>query len=75
MEGNICILVLKQLAQDKEFLRDGKQVALTVNIDGLPIHKSSSREFWPILCTFDNCTPSIVALYFGRGKPSSVTEF
>jgi len=54
---------------------DSNNVALVVNVDGLPIHNSSSKEFWPILCSFSLCNPFTVALYFGRGKPHSVEEF
>jgi len=67
--------VLKELAHDASIISDSNDVALVVNVDGLPIYKSSSREFWPILCSFSMCTPFIVALYYGRGKPESVEEF
>jgi len=67
--------VLKELACNISALGDGNLIELVVNVDGLPIHRSSSREFWPILCSFGACTPFLVALYYGRGKPNSVSEF
>jgi len=67
--------VLKELARNATVHSDSNNVALVVNVDGLPIYKSSSKEFWPILCSFSMCNPFIVALYFGRGKPHSVEEF
>ena len=45
---------------------------LDFNIDGLPIHKSSKNEFWPILCMINNFShepPFIIALYYGNEKP------
>ncbi|KAB0790222.1 hypothetical protein PPYR_15445, partial [Photinus pyralis] len=45
---------------------------LNFNIDGLPLHKSTKQQFWPILCVVSNLadqSPFIVALYFGHKKP------
>lgn len=45
---------------------------LDFNIDGLPIHKSTKQNFWPILCKISNYPkepPFIVALYCGPSKP------
>jgi hypothetical protein len=67
--------ILNVLAQYSSLSRDCDSVSLLVNVDGLPIHKSSVKEFWPILCAFDKCTPFIVALYYGQGKPSDVNEY
>lgn len=50
-------------------------VNLLVNVDGLPLYKSSSLELWPIICSFDRCKPFIVALYCGVGKPSGVEAY
>lgn len=41
-------------------------------IDGLPLHKSTSTSFWPIICKIENiCTKPLftVALYCGPNKP------
>lgn len=46
-----------------------------INIDGIPLYKSSSTQFWPILCTVNHSQPLIVALYLGKHKPSSVDDF
>lgn len=48
------------------------ELNLIFNIDGLPIYKSSSLEFWPILCTVhgeQQVNPMVVAIYSGKGKP------
>lgn len=40
-------------------------------MDGLPIHKSSRYEFWPILATIHEIaiSPLIVAIFYGQSKP------
>ena len=54
-----------------------KEIELHVNIDGLPLFKSSSLSVWPILCSFSNSTqlrskPFPVALFCGLKKPSNL---
>lgn len=61
-------------------LHDDKEpLILQFNKDGLPLFKSSSREFWPILgkVVFKPriYKPFKVGLYFGKGKPNNVQEF
>ena len=50
-------------------------ISLVVNVDGLPLYKSSSIQCWPILCMFDQVTPFIVALFVGTKKPLNLNEF
>lgn len=53
-------------------------LTITVNVDGLPIHKSTTKSFWPILCILDqsiNNKPFIVALYLGDSKPNNSNDF
>lgn len=53
-------------------------LTLQFNFDGLPLFKSSSMEFWPILCLvkqFDGASPFVVGLYCGTKKPSSVADY
>jgi hypothetical protein len=48
-------------------------VELLINVDGIPVHKLSSKEFRLIQCI---CSyPFVIALYYGKGKPASVHEF
>ena len=60
------------------FPQDARSVQLQVNIDGLPLTKSSHSSFWPIL---GKCVSPIVSrvfvigLYFGNTKPASVQDF
>ena len=52
-------------------------IELIVNIDGVPLFKSSTVQFWPILCSFHKPTlqPFVVAIFCGNGKPNSVKEY
>lgn len=53
-------------------------ISLNINMDGLPIFKSSKKEFWPILCNvFENpCVrPFVIGIYFGIGKPKNLNTY
>jgi len=55
-----------------------KVLSVSLNIDGLPIHKSSPKGFWPILGILDQSRvkkPFVVALYYGEGKPTESNLF
>ncbi|GBM62034.1 hypothetical protein AVEN_103341-1, partial [Araneus ventricosus] len=55
-------------------------IELLINIDGLPLFKSSCNEFWPILGRVAN-VPSLksvifpIGIYCGPGKPKRCTEY
>jgi hypothetical protein len=53
------------------------KIRLKFNVDGLPLFKSSSTEFWPILCNITDSVskPFVVGLYCGKGKPVDVSDF
>lgn len=51
-------------------------LSMQLNIDGLPLHKSS-KNTWPIIgriCEIQNST-LLIGLFFGLGKPADVNEF
>ncbi|XP_055522641.1 uncharacterized protein LOC129716829 [Wyeomyia smithii] len=53
-------------------------ISVKVNIDGLPVYKSSKDEFWPILINIDEfpqVEPMIVGIYAGKQKPACVVNF
>ena len=53
-------------------------IAININIDGLPIHKSSKVEFWPILFNIHGMPsfkPMIIGIFCGEGKPKSANDF
>lgn len=53
-------------------------ISLNFNFDGLPIFKSSKKEFWPILCNISenpNIKPFVIGIYYGIGKPKNLTAY
>ncbi|KAK6191229.1 hypothetical protein SNE40_002965 [Patella caerulea] len=63
-------------SRNQNFVKNIKNIDLKINVDGLPLFKSTSDSLWPILAYFDkNISPFIVALYYGKEKPDSVTNF
>lgn len=53
-------------------------ISLNINMDGLPIYKSSREEFWPILFNIfemPNVAPMVAGIYSGKSKPSNVAGF
>ena len=53
----------------------GTTIRLIINIDGLPLYKSSSVGVWPILARFGDLHPFVVAIYCGEGKPTNVNDY
>lgn len=67
---------LQNILQKSDRLIDS--VSLQFNVDGLPISRSSSQQFWPILAhvtELPNTYPFPVGIYFGEDKPKSSNEF
>ena len=50
-------------------------ISLVVNVDGVPLYKSSSVQAWPLLCMFGKTSPFIVAVFVGNSKPSNLGDF
>ena len=89
--GNYCHIGLEkgicnQLSRDGVVGVKGGSctVSLQINIDGLPLYKSSSAQFWPILGLIQNYSefftktksdPFVIGLYHGNSKPSDVNEY
>lgn len=51
-------------------------INLSLNIDGLPISKSSTNSFWPILIS-ENIfrTVEVIGVYYGQKKPTSANDY
>lgn len=64
--------ILHYLSQNPSFTGS---IDITINIDGLPIVKSSKTHFWPILAKLDKAEPFLVALYYGNSKPDPVHDY
>lgn len=60
------------------FIR-GDKIKLNINIDGLPICKSSDSQFWPIMASIEGIdvytSPFIVGVYHGMCKPNNANDF
>lgn len=63
------------LSINKDFTENNNFIKLNVNVDGIPLYKSSNEQFWPILIKFSNFKPALVALYCGKSKPEPVEQF
>ena len=53
-------------------------LSLIINIDGLPLFKSSNKQFWPILCLVNEAkkrVPFPIGVYCGNKKPNNLNEF
>jgi hypothetical protein len=48
---------------------------LTVNIDGLPLFRSSGVGLWPILGSFEDKEVFLIGVYAGKSKPACSNEF
>lgn len=62
----------------KYFLVLPDNVKINLNIDGLPLSKSSGSQFWPILGALVEpfyTEPFIITLYHGNSKPSNANDF
>ena len=67
--------VVNILKQNTAFLDNSNSVDLVVSIDGINIFKASPTQLWPIICTFSDFEPFVVALYYGTSKPDSVNDY
>lgn len=74
---NMLLPVLNKYIKDIDFTVTLK---LGINIDGLPISKSSKSQVWPILISIINCKVLNklvfpIRIYHGTKKPSSIQEY
>ncbi|KAE8739894.1 hypothetical protein FOCC_FOCC014593 [Frankliniella occidentalis] len=61
----------------QDYLNNSRAVYLDINIDGLPLFRSSKAQFWPILGCLSGVRhdPFIIAIYFGCSKPATLHQF
>lgn len=66
---------IRQLLSN-EYIHQHGEIVIDINIDGIPLSKSSEKHFWPILGKFrDLKYPFVIAVYLGSGKPNDVNVF
>ncbi|XP_054926601.2 uncharacterized protein [Dermacentor andersoni] len=54
------------------------ELALNFHVDGLPLAKSSRKQFWTILChvkKIEAHDPFVAGVFFGEKKPDDANEF
>jgi len=59
-------------------LSSGNDIHLHINIDGLPLSRSSLVQLWPLLGTIREipcCQPFVIALFGGHEKPATIHDF
>jgi hypothetical protein len=70
--------ILKGLLSCQHFFELGQRnIQYQVNIDGLPLYKSSSTQLWPILGKVVGIEsgPFLIGAYCGSSKPKNIDEF
>ncbi|XP_061501841.1 uncharacterized protein LOC133391431 [Anopheles gambiae] len=70
--------IRKSLIQSLRFAKVPETLSLNIFIDGLPLHKSSKIQFWPIMINIKEMpqiAPITAAIFCGRTKPKDVRRF
>jgi len=65
----------KIVVADKSVL---KQLYRQINIDSIPLFKSTNTSLWPILCSVFNSVnkePFVLGIFCGKEKPTDAKEF
>lgn len=53
-------------------------ISLNINIDGLPIYKSSFKNFWPVLFNIQEypcISPMAIGIFYGDSKPENIHDY
>ena len=67
--------VRQMLSKYPSYLQKHESIDLMINVDGLPLFKSSNSQFWPILGCFDGLHVFVIALFYGETKPDSLEDY
>ncbi|VEN58351.1 unnamed protein product [Callosobruchus maculatus] len=72
-----CLRVLvKSVSSIDEYVLKNDSIELNINIDGLPISKSSSSQVYPILCSISGTSiVEMIGIYYGVQKPQDPNLF
>ncbi len=69
---------LRQRLLSDPTLLPNDQLSLQINVDGLPLFKSTTTTFWPILGMLQqeqNPEPFVIGLWLGQSKPTDSNHF
>ena len=66
-DGEFAYFGVKQILSESGF---SPPFSLSINVDGLPLYKSSTKQFWPILGSLNDSPPFVIAIYCGNSKPN-----
>lgn len=50
-------------------------IAVTINVDGVPLFRSSAAQFWPMLAKAEGFEPFIICLFSGMTKPEPLEDY
>ena len=75
--GGSYVYLGLQKGIEKSFITDGfvSEVKLFINVDGLPLFKSSKECIWPILGQFSRRDPFLIALFYGKAEPDDASDY
>lgn len=61
----------------QDYLQVHRKIIIDINIDGLPLFKSSKLKFWPILGHLVGTLnePFIITVYCGKSDPQNIEEY
>ncbi len=66
----------RSITKLSKLFQDNETIKIQINIDGLPLHKSTNCQFWPILGSlYGHKHVFVIAIYCGNSKPSSLEQF
>ena len=67
--------LVEMIQNNPTYVGANNTITFNVNMDGVPLYKSSSGQFWPLLCRVGRFTPFVVALYYGQKKPDNISDY
>lgn len=67
--------IIKILEIAPEVVTENDVIELMFNVDGIPLFRSSLKQFWPVLCAVtvggNVSKPFVVSIYCGSSKPAT----
>ena len=68
--------ILERLDMHPKYVQDNACIEVKVNIDGLPIFKSTIEQFWPMLGQLENEAQVFpIGVFVGQSKPQDLASY